>query len=284
MKVRELVRGGEIVTIGENEPIALALQLMVWNGIHHLPVVRDARVVGMLSDRDVLAHVWPDRTSKAEGVVRDAMSSPVVVAPPSMDLEEAAAIMLRDRIDALPVVQEGALLGMLTSTDLLSHLAQCELAPSPPKEEATVATLMVRRVEATFADDPLTEAAARMAARGVRHLPVVDGMMRVVGILSERDVRQATGARLLEIEAGERAEYARRLRVSDAMTREPRTIDAGALLGEAVRALVEDRFGALPVVDEEDRLVGILSYVDLLRYLGARLGDDAGRRGNVAHA
>lgn len=283
MKVRELVRG-DVITIGEDEPVALALQLMAWNGVRHLPVVRDARVVGMLSERDVLARAWPDRKAQVGGVVREAMSSPVVTAPPHMDVEEAAAIMLRDRIDALPVVQEGALLGIVTSTDLLGHLAQCEIAPSPPKEEPTVATLMIRRVEATFADDALTEAAARMAAHGVRHLPVVDGTMRVRGMLSERDVRKATGKTLLEIDERERASYAQRLRVGDVMTAEPRTIREDEPLGSAVRALVEDRFGALPVVDEEDRLVGILSYVDLLRYLGARLGDDAGRRGTSLHA
>ncbi|HEY8430391.1 MAG TPA: CBS domain-containing protein [Sandaracinaceae bacterium] len=282
MKVRELIRG-EVVTIGEDEPLALALQLMAWNGIRHLPVVRDARVVGMLSDRDVLANVWPDRPTKTTGMVRDVMSSPVVTAPPHMDVEEAAAIMLRERIDALPVVQNGALLGILTSSDLLSHLAQCEVPPYP-QEEPTVGTLMIRRVDAAFADDPLTEAAARMVARGIRHLPVVDGTMRVRGILSERDVRQATGRKLLEIEEGERAEYARRLRVGDVMTPEPRTIGEDEPLGNAVRALVEDRFGALPVVDEEDRLVGILSYVDLLRYLGYRLGEDTGRRASAMHA
>ncbi len=284
MKVRELIRGMEVITIGEDDPLALAVQLMGWNGVRHLPVVRDARVVGMLSERDVLAHAWPGRPSTAPGPVRDAMSAPVVVAPPHMDVEEAAAIMLRDRIEALPVVQEGALLGIVTSTDLLGHLAQCEVAPSPPKEEATVGTLMIRRVEACFADDPLADAAARMAARGVRHLPVVDGLMRVRGIVSDRDVRRTTGQTLLEMPPRERSAYVQRLKVEDAMTAEPRTIREDEPLGNAVRALVEDRFGALPVVDEQDRLVGILSYVDLLRYLGARLGDDAGRRGNVLHA
>jgi CBS domain-containing protein len=62
------------------------------------------------------------------------------------------------------------------------------------------------------------------------------------------------------------------------MTAEPRTILEDEPLSTAVRALVEDRLGALPVVDEQDRLLGILSYVDLLRYLGARLAGDAGHR------
>ena len=283
MQVRELMEQA-VTTIAEDDTLALASQLMKWNGIRHLPVMRDGRVVGMLSERDILAHAFPDHPLKQQALVREAMSSPVTIAPPHMDTIEAAAILVRDRIDALPVVQEGALVGILTATDLLGDLAQCELAPAPPKEEATVRSLMVHRVEAVFPDDALGDAAARMVARGIRHLPVVDGTMRVRGILSERDVRAATGRSLLEAGEAERARYVQRLKVEDVMTPEPRTISEDAPLGDAVRALVDDRFGALPVVDEEDRLRGILSYVDLLRYLGARLGDDAGRRGKALHA
>lgn len=276
MKVRELMRR-DVTTLGEDDALSLALQLMGWNGIRHLPVVRGGRVVGMLSERDVLAHAEPDQPSRVDGTVGEAMSSPVVIAPPEMGTEEAAAIMVRERIDALPVVDAGELLGIVTSTDLLGHVALCEVSP-PPSEEPSVGSLMIRRVEAAYADDALTDAAARMAQRGVRHLPVIDGMRRVTGILSERDVREATGRSLLEIGEAERARYVQRLRVADVMTEEPRTVREDEPLSTAVRALVEDRFGALPVVDEHDHLKGILSYVDLLRYLGARLGEDAARR------
>lgn len=284
MQVQELMQRA-VTTIGEDDELALASQLMRWNGIRHLPVMRDGRVVGMLSERDVLARVWPDRPSKLAGKVGEAMSTPVTIAPPHLDTVEAAAMMVRDRIDALPVVQEGSLLGIVTSTDLLGNIAQCELAPWPPKKEPTVDSLMIHRVEAAYPDDPLANVAARMIRRGIRHMPVVDGTMRVRGILSERDVREATGRSLLQFDAAERAEYVQRLRVSDVMTPEPRTIYEDEPLGNAVQALVEDRFGALPVVDSEDHLLGIISYVDLLRYLGARLGEDAGQRAaQEAHA
>ena len=94
-----------------------------------------------------------------------------------------------------------------------------------------------------------------MVAHGIRHLPVVDEMMRVTGIVSERDVRRATGRALLEAGA-ERGGYVQRLRVGDVMTSDPRTLLADEPLSVAVRALVEDRFGALPVVDNQDRLDG----------------------------
>lgn len=282
MEIRELMRK-DVVTVSESDGLALALQLMVWNGIRHLPVERDGRIVGMLSATDLMSRLsGPDRV-KVEGTVRQAMSDPVHVVPPTMDVADVAAIMVRDRIDALPVVEAGALRGIVTSTDLLGHLAQCEVPPYPDVEP-TVGSLMIRRVEAVFEDLPLIDAAARMAQRGVRHLPVIDGLNRVRGILSEQDVRQVTGRRLLELGADDEGSRAvARLKVGDAMTAEPRTIDQRAPLSDAVRALVEDRIGALPVVDEEDRLCGVLSYVDLVRYLGARLGVDAASPTRSAH-
>lgn len=272
MEVRELMRR-EVTTVEEGDELALAVQLMGWSGVRHLPVMRGPRVVGMLSQRDLLARVSPRHRERVEGTVGEAMSTPLHVAPPRMDTAEAAAIMVRERVDALPVVDAGALVGIVTSTDLLGQAAQCEISP-PPSDEPTVGTLMIRDVEAVFSDDLLTEAAARMVARGIRHLPVVDGLRRVTGILSERDVREATGRALLEVEEGERASYVGRLRVGDVMTVEPRTLAEDDPLSTAVRALVEDRFGAVPVVRQDGRLRGMLSYVDLLRYLGARLAED----------
>lgn len=268
----------DVVTIEESEDLSTALQLMGWNGIRHLPVIRDARVVGMISERDVLAHVRSDDRLKVSGSVSDAMSAPVRQVPRHLDVEEAAGMMVGERIDALPVVEEGRLLGIVTSTDLLGHVAQCEVRPAPTSEPV-IGQLMIRKVQAAYDDDPLADAAARMAQHGIRHLPVVDGMMRVKGIVSERDVREATGKALVAASQSEGAAYIQRLRVRDVMTEDPRTVSEDEPVSTAVRAFVEDRFGALPVVDDEERLLGIVSYVDLLRYLGARLAADASERG-----
>src|SRR5690606_21404643 len=100
MKVRELMQRS-VTTVGESDTLALASQLMLWNGIRHLPVMRDGRVVGMLSERDVLAHASPDHPLKRPTLVGEAMSAPVKIAPPHMDTSEAAAIMVGERIDAL---------------------------------------------------------------------------------------------------------------------------------------------------------------------------------------
>ncbi|MBC7172468.1 MAG: CBS domain-containing protein, partial [Polyangiaceae bacterium] len=102
-----------------------------------------------------------------------------------------------------------------------------------------------------------------------RHLPVVDGDGRVIGILSDRDLRSAVGDPL-------RAQVPKQplsphdpgqARVTSAMTPEPRTLSKDDPLSVAMTALLDERFGAFSVVDMEDRLVGMISYIDVLAAL-----------------
>jgi len=140
---------------------------------------------------------------------------------------------------------------------------------------------MKSRVSDWMTRDPVTvaedvsalEAFDRMVDRGIRHLPVVDAERRVIGILSIDDLRAAFP---FDVSAGRPLSPPERRqvidsRVSDAMTWVPRTVRADASLEEAARALAEHRIGCLPVVDEEERLEGILSETDALRALDALL-------------
>ena len=70
------------------------------------------------------------------------------------------------------------------------------------------------------ADDYSLDAGARIAGRGSRHLPVVDGDCRVVGMLSDRDVRIVVGVSSRPRRRGDAVVRARSLRVADAMTRD----------------------------------------------------------------
>jgi acetoin utilization protein AcuB len=92
---------------------ATAGQTMSSNGIRHLPVVLHARVVGMISDRDV-------RSAFPGASVGKVMSAPAHVIRDEDSVEAAARLMLSRRISALPVVDAaGELVGMITTTDCL---------------------------------------------------------------------------------------------------------------------------------------------------------------------
>jgi len=128
---------------------------------------------------------------------------------------------------------------------------------------------MTREPVTAASDDTLLDAAARMADRNVRHLPVVDGERHVVGILSDRDVRTVVGDWLRPFRPSDAVVRARTYRVGDAMTRDVLVVNQDAPFDEVVRVFTDQRVGAVPVVDNTDRLVGIISYVDVFRNAGA---------------
>jgi CBS domain-containing protein len=130
-----------------------------------------------------------------------------------------------------------------------------------------VEQLMTRGVATAHPGDTLREAAARMLTFGVRHLPIVDGDQRLIGILSDRDVRSAVGTPEVVLEPAAARARLRSLKVADVMTRDPFTTSVDATLADVAHYLVEHRVGAVPVVDDERRVVGIVSYIDVIRAL-----------------
>jgi CBS domain-containing protein len=100
--------------------------------IHHLPVVAGDELKGMLSDRDLR---WAEgRSLPDETPVEDFMSDFVVTIQPEHLVTAAASSMLEHRFGALPVVDDGRLVGILTATDLLDHCMQTLWEPesAPP--------------------------------------------------------------------------------------------------------------------------------------------------------
>jgi CBS domain-containing protein len=150
-----------------------------------------------------------------------------------------------------------------------------------PEAEGTAAVAvdaaMTREPVSIGPEATVEEAAGALLEAGVRHLPVVDTDGRIIGILSERDIRERIGAdprewfraavEVLEDQVG-------RIMVPD-----PITVQAGTPLLDVLEILERERVGAIPVVDQDDRLVGILSYVDALAWMREVLAQRRGGRG-----
>ena len=102
-----------------------------------------------------------------------------------------------------------------------------------------------------------------MRKRVLRHLPVVDQRGRLVGIITDRDLRQVVFMPTLRGRMPEVGELLRGLTVSDIMTREVVVVKPGARIDEAARLMHERKIGALPVV-ERGRVVGIITETDIL--------------------
>lgn len=120
-----------VVTLAEDDTLAEARSSMKRSRIRHLPVVRDDRLVGLVTQRDLLQasfSLFAEGDSQQEHrlfasvPVRELMHEAMTVAP-ATTAREAAALMLEHKFGCLPVVsEEGELLGIITEADFV-HLA-----------------------------------------------------------------------------------------------------------------------------------------------------------------
>lgn len=109
------------------------------------------------------------------------------------------------------------------------------------------------------------EAQELMLASQIRHLPVVDKENRVIGIVTDRDIRSTMPGSLLKVSNTEecRADLSQK-KVGEIMTRNPFTISPMNTIQDALLIIKKERVGALPVVDAQGKLKGIISVQDLL--------------------
>ncbi len=103
------------VTVTPRDTLIDAQGKMNAGSFRRLPVVERDRLVGMLSDRDL----GPHSGHLAETRVTAAMSENPVTTTPAAPLETAARLMLDTKLDSLPVVEDGKLVGIITTSDIL---------------------------------------------------------------------------------------------------------------------------------------------------------------------
>ena len=122
---------------------------------------------------------------------------------------------------------------------------------------------MSRSVVTLTPEQTLREAINLLQSKHIRHLPVVSDS-KVLGIVTDRDVKRATPSLLSGIDRDEYERVLKTTTVAQFMTREPLTVTPNTRLKAAVKIFLERKVGALPVIDD-GHLVGILTDIDILR-------------------
>jgi acetoin utilization protein AcuB len=108
-------------------------------------------------------------------------------------------------------------------------------------------------------------ASQRMRGNNIRHLPVVTEEGTLVGIITDRDLRQANASDEPHLAAYELTALLEKLTVQEIMTRQVTTVRRHTPVTAAAQLFVEKKFGCLPVVRDENTLEGIITVTDLLR-------------------
>jgi acetoin utilization protein AcuB len=112
------------ITIGVEQPLSRAHELMRQHGVRHLPVLRAGHVVGMLSQRD-LHFIETLRDVDPDGVaVEEAMTAEPYAVGKGTALAKVAAAMASRKLGSAVVVEKGKVIGVFTTTDALRALAE----------------------------------------------------------------------------------------------------------------------------------------------------------------
>ena len=132
MNVREIMTT-PVTSVDAGDPLARALDLMRSGGFRRLPVLQNGRLVGVVTDRDlrlatnsplVLSEKWYSEFILESIKVKACMTPDPITIAPDASVLQAARLMRQHKIGGLPVVEDDALVGIVTETDLLDFLIQ----------------------------------------------------------------------------------------------------------------------------------------------------------------
>jgi len=112
-------KGGQVWSIGPDAMVYQALKLMAEKDVGALVVLRDAEIVGILSERDYARKVILHGKASPRTPVREIMTTRVTSVRPDQSIEECMAIMTEQRVRHLPVLAQGQLVGLISIGDVV---------------------------------------------------------------------------------------------------------------------------------------------------------------------
>jgi CBS domain-containing protein len=296
----------EVHTVRADTPLAEAVELLLDKIYRTLPVVdENNRVIGILTDGDLLSRAKLPATSlqqeltqaevrqelqhlrQAGQTVGEVMTSNPITITPEITISQAVNLMVEHDIKRLPVVDSGGrLLGLVSRVNVLRALAQPPVAETPrpappPGQHIRVGDMMMANVPSVKANASLAEIVDLLVSNAQRRVVVVDEQRRVTGIITDGDLlRRATSgertgiiqslAHRLPLGQTDKFHLSRRT-ATEVMTSPVITITPETSLTEALRLLLKHHIKRLPVVDTDNRLVGLVGRGGVLQVISREL-------------
>ncbi|HVL86550.1 MAG TPA: CBS domain-containing protein [Candidatus Thermoplasmatota archaeon] len=249
----------QLVTVDKNDKLERALDLMRKHGVSKLPVTEHRHLVGVLSDGDIVDELGALRNARMSPTglhVSGAMQRNYATADPDDDVRAVVELCKKEGVGIVPVTRNGDFVGVVTKADLLRLVTS----------NRPVGDYMPRRLHAVSPDDRVIHARRLMLDHGIERLPVLDGG-RVRGIVSELDLAFALDDLKKRHGGNHEAHQLRNLHVRDVM-RQTVVVGTERMPSHQAAAVMRERdVGGLPIVEDEDRIVGMITRTDLLRQI-----------------
>jgi CBS domain-containing protein len=124
MKVVELMNKN-VVTCNPLETLTVIVNKFELFNVSGMPVVEKGKLVGIVCQSDILKMLKEEGRNLQDLIVKDVMVEDVVTMPPTESVVEAARMMIEKQINRIPVVENNAVVGIVTRTDIVRAVAEC---------------------------------------------------------------------------------------------------------------------------------------------------------------
>ena len=136
-----------------------------------------------------------------------------------------------------------------------------------------VSSLMSQPVISIDSDDSMKNATRLLKEHNIRILPVM-GQGKLVGVITDRDLKRASASDATTLDIHELLYLLSRIKVKDIMTKNPITVSPNFSIEETAQILIKNKISAVPVLNDNDQVVGIITQTDLFRVLTTLTGID----------
>lgn len=261
-----------VITIDSYTRLSDARRIMNTNNIRILPVVDEEVVVGVVTRSDLLRYD-PSAMMKSDWdqyigigsqpIYRVMTKSPATIRA-NASIAQAARVMLENKFSGLPVLNnDRKLIGIITASDLFKFVLE---NAAEFNNESSASDIMSPNVETLPSFATLLEAHRIMGVKRIRSLPVVDSN-KLVGIITKTDLLSADPSAFA---SKNHQDVSRRIvstPIRYIMTSKPITIQAGTSISEIAQLMLDYKVHSLPVMSEDNQLIGIVTESDLFRLI-----------------
>lgn len=253
----------DIVSVNKSDDLQHVMDLMDKHNISKVPAMADGQLAGIVTDNKIADELGSVRkrgvppSHMHASTVMDREYEPIY---PQMDIREILRTVGEPGLTMLPVLENDVLVGVVTKADLLPLV----------RDDRSITEVMTSPVYTVKPDDRIVHARRRLLDQDIARLPVaVDGAPQ--GIISDMEIAFALADLKRSVSLGQQNHRLRELLVADAMRAPALVAGTERTITEAAQIMLDQAVGCLPIVEESDTLVGIVTRTDLLQTLPGTL-------------
>ncbi len=260
----------KVYVVGPEDTLATVRNLMIKRKISKVLVYED-KLLGVITDKDIANAFLHSRKPIDEIFAKDIMVRDVITGSPEETPKKIAQKILEHNISIVPIMDKDELLGIITKTDLLKYFVE------KYKKTPRVSTIMSRDVITTTPFHSAFHALKLMEENNIKRVVVVDGE-KPIGIVTERDLALLFFGKkpkklvfLRKTEKGlQRSVKIYPAVINDLMRTNLITADPRELACSVGQKMLDHSIGSVVVVDNKERLRGIVTKTDFVRYIAKR--------------